>query len=307
VGVQSEDAHTIAKNKYSDKYQLKIADVNDALKRINSPDVSRLIGLVSHFTYWCIFGHINQVPLDEYHKRQLFISITQIQAQIESSNIIRKGFTVFTMPMIVLAVRTLVDHIFRSTYKEFYGEERHDKILSKLVNDVITILMDPNMFFSRFSFFESEKDAMRLTYHKTRASKIPKINSKLFTRSALMKSLFPVPSEGKVRAMFGHSSQDTLRARTTIGKRRGIPTNMSTQETYPGINQRIMTTAPGFRQPRMHSRVSTGPNASTITAGGATFRTKSRVKTSHSTAKDQYDHTLSMISKVQVLRFLTPL
>jgi hypothetical protein len=286
------------KNTNSDKYQLKLSDVNNALKRINSPDVARLIGLVSHFTYWWVFGHVNQIPLDEYHKRQLFISITQVQSHVESSNIIKKGFTIFTMPMIILAVRTLVDHIFKNTYKLFYEEERHETIISKLINDVITILLDPNMFYSRFSFFESEKDAMRLTYHKARASKLPKINSKLFTRSALMKSLFPVPSEGKVRAMFGHSSQDTIRAKTSIGQKRR-QTNISTQESY-GMHQRVTTTVPGNRPRRMISRVSTKPDATTV--GGATFRTTSRARTSHTLKRNQYETTLNMISKVQMFQ-----
>lgn len=94
--------------------------------------MSRLIGLIAHFTYWCIFGHINQVPLDEYHKRQLFISITQIQARLEASRANKKVFTIFTMPMIVLAVRALIDYIFRNTYSKFYEERRHELILSKL-------------------------------------------------------------------------------------------------------------------------------------------------------------------------------
>lgn len=287
----------------ADKYQLKTNDVNNALKRINSADVSRLIGLVSHFAYWCVFSHINQVPLDEYHKKQLFISITQIQSRLEASNIVKKGFTIFKMPMILLAVRALVDYIFRNTYPKFYEEPRHDQILSKLINDVITVLLDPNMFYSRFSFFESEKDAMRLTYQKARAAKLPKINSKLFTRSALVKSLFPVPSEGKVRAMFGHSSQDTLRAKTTIAGKRRINTNISTQETYGmGTIRRNTTTIPGSRIRNPISRTDSRPEASTATIGGATFRTKTRAKTSHTDARSQYENTLSMISKVQMFQ-----
>lgn len=287
----------------SDKYQLKTSDVKNALTRINSPDVARLIGLVAHFTYWCIFGHINQVPLDEYHKRQLFISITQIQSKLESSNIIKKGFTIFTMPMIVLAVRALVDYIFRNTYVKFYEEHRHDQILSKLVNDVITVLLDPNMYYSRFSFFESEKDAMKLTYHKARAAKLPKINSKLFTRSALVKTLFPVPSEGKVRAMFGHASQDTLRARTTFGGKRRTQTNISTQETY-GMDapKRHTTTVPGQRPRRVISQASTRPDAPMSTAAGYSFRAKSRAKTAYTDAPNQYENTLNMISKVQMFQ-----
>jgi hypothetical protein len=30
--------------------------------------------------YWAIFGHLNNLPLDSYHRKQLFVSIAQIQS-----------------------------------------------------------------------------------------------------------------------------------------------------------------------------------------------------------------------------------
>ena len=207
------------------------------------------------------------------------------------------------MPMIVLSVRALIDHIFRSTYIKFYEEQRHDMILSKLINDVITILLDPNMYYSRFSFFESEKDAMKLTYHKVRASKLPKINSKLFTRSALVKSLFPVPSEGKVRAMFGNSSQENLRAKTSAGGQRRVHTNISTQETYANVPTKVSTAVPGDRNRRKISQFESrqeGSAKSLMTINS--FRNKSRARTSQGGARNQYENTLNMINKVQMFQ-----
>jgi hypothetical protein len=49
-----------------------------ALKEIQSEKTARLIGLTCHLVYWSVFGHINQLPLDSYHKKLLFISIAQI-------------------------------------------------------------------------------------------------------------------------------------------------------------------------------------------------------------------------------------
>ena len=207
------------------------------------------------------------------------------------------------MPMIVLSVRALIDHIFRSTYPKFYEEQRHEMILSKLVNDVITILLDPNMYYSRFSFFESEKDAMKLTYHKVRASKLPKINSKLYTRSALVKSLFPVPSEGKVRAMFGNSSQENLRAKTTISGQRRVQTNVSTQETYGNLPTKISTAIPGARNRRKGSQIESGQDISAKSLMTMnSYRGRSRARTSQGGARNQYENTLNMINKVQMFQ-----
>jgi len=35
----------------------------------------------------------------------------------------------------------------------------------KLINDLITQLIDPNIFYSRFSFFESGREAINLKYN----------------------------------------------------------------------------------------------------------------------------------------------
>lgn len=74
----------------------------------------------------------------------------------------------------------------------------------RLVNGVITELLDPKIFFSRFSFLESGKEAIEL---KTKLQQQKKSNetsakSKFYTRSALIKNLVPQPSEGRVRKMF---------------------------------------------------------------------------------------------------------
>ena len=38
----------------------------------------------------------------------------------------------------------------------------------KLINDLITQLIDPNIFYSRFSFFESGRDAIAIKYEKAK-------------------------------------------------------------------------------------------------------------------------------------------
>ena len=43
---------TINSNHDQGLYSLSILDVKNALSRANSSDVSKLIGLLSHFTYW---------------------------------------------------------------------------------------------------------------------------------------------------------------------------------------------------------------------------------------------------------------
>ena len=68
------------------------------------------------------------------------------------------------MPMIVLAVRIEVEIIFKNNYRIFFSKKVHDQIAMKLINDVITEIIDPNIYYSRFSFFESGREAINIKY-----------------------------------------------------------------------------------------------------------------------------------------------
>ena len=85
----------------------------------------------------------------------------------------------------------------------------HVKRAQRLINGVITEILDPNMFFSRLSFLESSKDAIdikdELKLGKRvgfQAYKLPSITDKFYTRSSIVKNLYSSSTEGKVRAMF---------------------------------------------------------------------------------------------------------
>ena len=146
--------------------------------------------------------------------------------------------------MIILAVRVEMDLIFKNSYPVFFSEPPHEAIASKLINDVITKLLDPNLYLSRFSFLESDSEAINLkcrvaipgsrkpstTYKEGGKGKVESSAARNYTRSALVSSLFPNPADGKVRALFGSSKRNfemnnritNMRAATAgnIGNRR---------------------------------------------------------------------------------------
>ena len=62
--------------------QIATKHIQMTFNEIQSDRIARLTGLISHFVYWCVFGHVNQMPLDEYHLKQLFISIAQATSQL---------------------------------------------------------------------------------------------------------------------------------------------------------------------------------------------------------------------------------
>lgn len=118
------------------KPQLKFSDIQQAMNEIQSPLMARLIGLLCHLTYWQVFGHINQLPIDMYHKKQLFVAIEQILSEIEMKYKVskvfnlkgKKIFTTFIMPMVVLSIRVEIEIIFKNTYNEFFSVQSQEQV-----------------------------------------------------------------------------------------------------------------------------------------------------------------------------------
>jgi len=122
------------------------------------------------------------------------------------------------MPMILLAVRLEIELIFKNNYPTFFNEDENEKLALRLINGAMTEILDPKIYYSRFSFLESGKDAIDLKHKMTKkkspnrldnvnssptaSSTLPNVKNKYYTRSTLMKNLIPFPSEGKVRALF---------------------------------------------------------------------------------------------------------
>ena len=123
------------------------------------------------------------------------------------------------MPMMLLAIRVEIEIILKSNFRSFYAVHNgsskqpiHQVMAMRLVNGVITEIFDPNIFFSRLSFLESGKDALDIKTIQRQGKpvngyKLPKIQNKFYTRSALVSNLIPLPSEGKVRAKFAQNQK----------------------------------------------------------------------------------------------------
>jgi hypothetical protein len=162
-----------------------------------------MIGMIAHLAYWNVFGRVNSLPIDMYHMKQMFISISTIRTQLDLKFTGKKIYHTFIMPMLVLAIRMEIELIFKNSYPQFFRDPVHEQIAMKQINDLITQLIDPNLFYSRFSFFESGRDAINIKYYKARTTESQTPQERFYRRSALIEQLFTVPSEGKVRALFG--------------------------------------------------------------------------------------------------------
>ena len=108
------------------------------------------------------------------------------------------------MPLILLAIRVEMRVILKVNFPHFMENMSNEEIAMRLVNGVITELLDPKIYYSRFSFLESGKEAIDRKHiiNTKKSNTLEKGSAKYYTRSALVKNVIPRPSDGKVRAIF---------------------------------------------------------------------------------------------------------
>lgn len=64
------------------------------------------------------------------------------------------------MPMILLAIRVEMEVILKVNYPNFMEDPTNEEITMRSINGVITEILDPKIYYSRFSFLESGKEAI---------------------------------------------------------------------------------------------------------------------------------------------------
>lgn len=104
--------------------------------------------------------------------------------------------------MVLLAIRVEMEVILKMNYPSFMEDLENESITMKSVNGVITELLDPKIYYSRFSFLESGKDAIDIKNAMASKRLAGKTKFQHYTRSALVKNLIPQPSDGRVRSLF---------------------------------------------------------------------------------------------------------
>jgi hypothetical protein len=105
------------------------------------------------------------------------------------------------MPLLVLTIRLEIDVVFHLSYNQFFNnigpsgnklpdEPKHVLKANRLMNGVISEILDPNLYYSRLSFLESGKDAIDIKSELFKNKKVgyqqyrlPKISDKYYTRS----------------------------------------------------------------------------------------------------------------------------
>lgn len=184
--------------------QQKTIALEAALQSACSEKSARLLGLLAHFCYFTVFGHIQNVPLSPQIQHQLFTQI--ILLFHENEEMAKGGRLVLNLPMLLLILRLEIEGIFKMTYPKFFETKSHSDVALQKIQTVITTLLDPDYYYSRLSFLESGLDAVSLSGQAGKQRK-----GKYYSISALVKSLFPNPSHPRTRALLAR--KDALEGR----------------------------------------------------------------------------------------------
>eukprot|EP00743_Colponemidia_sp_Colp-15_P003036 GILK01003282.1.p1 GENE.GILK01003282.1~~GILK01003282.1.p1 ORF type:complete len:754 (+),score=98.45 GILK01003282.1:60-2264(+) len=179
--------------------RLPVEELQFTMNQVKSPNMARLIGLVAHYVYWSLFGHLNDIPLDSSHQQSLFLTIEQLFTDYETETRKRREFALFHMAYSILSMRIIIETIFKNTYPRFFTIAAEHSLAIRKIHDLLSRLFDPNSFFSRFSSLEATMEAIKVS-HKSK--KKEKIVSNFYTTSPIVRNLFPSPSDNRVRYLF---------------------------------------------------------------------------------------------------------
>ena len=54
---------------------------------MKNKEVAKLVGILSHFVYWAVFGGFNSLPIDRYHMetmiKRMFESVESLEKKVE--------------------------------------------------------------------------------------------------------------------------------------------------------------------------------------------------------------------------------
>lgn len=159
-------------------------DVINVYKKIQTPPVYRILGLLINLIYWIMFGFINRIQIDRYSKNfmlnKILGELTLLSDSFKNKTIYHKLF----MPIFILIVRIECEAIFTNKFKKLFSREKNLKLALERVNELITTIFDPNSYFSTFTFISSDKDST------VKNKFLPNYKKKINATSNLINQLF---------------------------------------------------------------------------------------------------------------------
>lgn len=182
--------------------------------RVLCAEQVRLVGLLSHFLYWKLFGHLQEqrFRLPDTKMEALAISIQEVWAALIlpfQDSPVGVGFAV---PALLLATKMLVEEIFKKQYPDVFHVPDAQHHLWEEINMACMKLLDSDCTFSHFACLDLQVEGSRL-WRKlqaslaTKQSSVARAQAKACRTSALLQ-----------RALVGGTSCADARTRRFLAK-----------------------------------------------------------------------------------------
>lgn len=182
--------------------------------RVLCAEQVRLVGLLSHFLYWKLFGHLQEqrFRLPDTKMEALAISIQEVWAALIlpfQDSPVGVGFAV---PALLLATKMLVEEIFKKQYPDVFHVPDAQHHLWEEINMACMKLLDSDCTFSHFACLDLQVEGSRL-WRKlqaslaTKQSSVARAQAKACRTSALLR-----------RALVGGTSCADARTRRFLAK-----------------------------------------------------------------------------------------
>mmetsp|Transcript_57617 Transcript_57617/g.100820 ORF Transcript_57617/g.100820 Transcript_57617/m.100820 type:complete len:615 (-) Transcript_57617:139-1983(-) len=139
----------------------------------------RLTGLLSHFLYWIILGHVHpsEQRLPEQSKQSLLLTIQELWSMIQAparQRLGRRGELLakdgpagisFVIPAFMLAIKRGVEWVFMQAYPWIFADEDLKQQFIDQLNITFMRLFDPDCLYASFGALEASERAIHL-WHK---------------------------------------------------------------------------------------------------------------------------------------------
>jgi len=182
--------------------------------RVLCTEQVRLVGLLSHFLYWNLLGHLQEpkLRLPSTKMEALAISIQEVWAALIlpfQESPVGVGFAV---PALLLATKMLIEEIFKKQYPDVFSMRDAQHHLVEEINFTCMKLLDSDCTFCHFACLDLQVEGSRLWRKlqaslETKQSSVVRAQAKACRTSALLR-----------RALVGGSSCADARTRRFLAK-----------------------------------------------------------------------------------------
>lgn len=220
---------------------------SDVRAAICDPEVSRLIGMLSHMLYWLSLGHLRapgQGRLTEAAMQNLVVSAEEVWHHMERSHWDTKLGVSLVLPCIFLTLKRGVLRCFQSQYPDIFGAGNGPESSAEVrflqqeivdrINSLCMRLFDPDNAYARFGRLDGTREAillwkkLDLRASSQGASHQKRLQSRMHRNGMLFSSLLSAEGTSE-SAPVGAGSAKT-RALVLQGRLAGVPNASSVVE-----------------------------------------------------------------------------